>query len=265
MPTGKLWLTYAWKDNNDQDVDFIIQELEARGLDVGFDRARLLTGRRLWQQIDSCISDPELNSWAILLTRNSLESEPCQEELAYALDRALREKGGEFPIIGVFPEPMDRKLIPSAIATRLYVSLEDNDWADRIKAATQNAFPTRSSTNIEPYKLVFHEFKGKPVLEIWPRTGTWAPFFVGVPEAEGSLLSSVLPGPKGTVTGTAMVTSSNFTANGYRILSMQNEVTASRPAHVFLNEIPSKLLFGAKVDGKEVVFHLTRNVSGVLS
>jgi transposase len=31
--------------------------------------------------------------------------EACSGELAYALDRALRARGANFPIIGIFPEP----------------------------------------------------------------------------------------------------------------------------------------------------------------
>jgi hypothetical protein len=35
----KLWLTYAWKDNEDEQVDYVIQALEEQGLEIGCDRA----------------------------------------------------------------------------------------------------------------------------------------------------------------------------------------------------------------------------------
>jgi hypothetical protein len=38
---AKLWLTYAWKDNQDQDVDHVVGELKRVGLDVAFDRAHI--------------------------------------------------------------------------------------------------------------------------------------------------------------------------------------------------------------------------------
>jgi hypothetical protein len=47
----KLWLTYAWKDNEDQDIDFIVQELDPLDLEVRFDRRNLIAGQRLWDQI----------------------------------------------------------------------------------------------------------------------------------------------------------------------------------------------------------------------
>ena len=49
--------------------------------------------------------------------RGVSESEPCLEEIAYALDRALRKRETDFPVIGIFPESLDRNIIPSAIAT----------------------------------------------------------------------------------------------------------------------------------------------------
>ena len=128
-----LWLTYAWKDNEDLNIDHVIGALKSDEMDVNYDRIQLVAGRRLWDQIDSAITDPtSCQGWAIYATRNSLESEPCQEELAYALDKTLRQRG-DFPLIGIFPEPLDRALIPSALATRLYVNLRDPEWANRIR------------------------------------------------------------------------------------------------------------------------------------
>ena len=90
--TSKLWLTYAWKDNEQEDVDHIVAELRRAGIDVRYDRVQLLAGRRLWDQIDASIRDPDIAAWAIYVTEHSLRSEPCQEELAYALDRTLRTR-----------------------------------------------------------------------------------------------------------------------------------------------------------------------------
>src|SRR5216683_4828536 len=98
----KLWLTYAWKDNEDKDVDFVIQELDKTDIQVRFDRREIIPGKRLWPQIGGFITDPnECDAWAILLTANSLKSAPCIEELCYALDRALTAKGENFPIFAI--------------------------------------------------------------------------------------------------------------------------------------------------------------------
>jgi hypothetical protein len=126
---AKLWLTYAWKDNQDQDVDHVIGEPKKVGLEVVFDRVHLIPGQKIWPQIDQAISDSSTDGWAILATVNSFSSKACLEELVYALDRALRARGGDFPLIGIFPAPIDRSIIPSAIATRLYVTLQQPDWA----------------------------------------------------------------------------------------------------------------------------------------
>lgn len=112
MIKPKRWLTYAWKDNEDAQVDHVYHQLTDAGLDVRLDRMQLTVGKQLWPQIDAGITDPKkCDGWAIYATKKSLESEPCLEEIAYALDRALRKRENDFPIIGIFPESLDRELL----------------------------------------------------------------------------------------------------------------------------------------------------------
>ena len=130
---AKLWVTYAWVDNDDGDVDYVAQELRSAGLEIRIDRQKIQAGLRLWEQIGRFISDQgECDAWMIYATQASLTSEACREELAYAVDRALNARGGEFPLIALFPATVSRDLIPAAIRVRLYVSLTDPDWAERI-------------------------------------------------------------------------------------------------------------------------------------
>ena len=69
MTNKKLWLTYAWKDNEDRDIDFIVQVLDGLPIDVRFDRRSLVPGQRLWTQIGGAITDPaECDAWGIVLT-----------------------------------------------------------------------------------------------------------------------------------------------------------------------------------------------------
>lgn len=62
----KLWVTYAWKDNEDKDIDYIVQELDKAGVDVRFDRRNLVPGQRLWVQIGDAITDSaECDAWGL--------------------------------------------------------------------------------------------------------------------------------------------------------------------------------------------------------
>src|ERR1700675_589149 len=110
MPDGRrtVWLTYAWADNSSGDIDFIGQELQQAGLIVKLDRWNIGAGKRLWDQIDSFITDPaQSDAWLLVATSASLASEACKEEFAYALDRALRTRGGDYPVIALFSGPVD--------------------------------------------------------------------------------------------------------------------------------------------------------------
>ena len=153
---SKLWLTYAWSDNEDQNVDFIIQELDKTDLEVVFDRRKIIPGKRLWQQIGGIITDPEeCNAWGILLTATSIKSEACLEELYYALDRALSSKGEEFPIFALLHHisPND---IPPVLKIRLGISLEDKDWVKRVASAVKGVPPGFKPSGIADFIITEH-------------------------------------------------------------------------------------------------------------
>ncbi len=246
----KLWLTYAWTDNQDNDVDFVAQELERRGLQVNFDRVHLVAGQRLWSQIDRGISDPQLSdAWAIFVTANSLKSEPCQEELAIALDRALRKRGGQYPLIGIFPTDVDRELVPSAIAVRLWVHLQDPTWADQIVSSLTNGART-SPSEVAPFHLKKHvDRNGNIWAELRPRSGTWYPAIVLVPENERSILGAALPGAPGHIPSGGMVHEQDISGGSgdgrFSGRSIHHRIDNQGSLFVHLKGVPSKLVFGS--------------------
>ena len=152
-----VWVTYAWSDNENGDIDFVAQELERAGLTVKLDRWNLTAGKRLWEQIDAFICDSdECDAWLLVATTNSLSSEPCKEEFAYALDRALGSRGEEFPVIALFITHTDSSLIPAGIRTRLHVSITDPDWKERIVAAAENRGLMTTRPEVQPYFIRVH-------------------------------------------------------------------------------------------------------------
>ncbi|AOF97757.1 TIR domain protein [Sphingobium sp. RAC03] len=239
----KIWLTYAWKDNEKNDVDHIISKLGKAGLEVGYDKVQLLAGRRLWDQIDVAIKSPDVAAWAIYVTENSLKSEPCQEELAYALDRTLRTKGSAFPLIGLFSGDFDSTLIPSALATRLCVNLQHNEWDKQVSDAVVGI---NNAIEVEPqafgYKL--HEVPTGFVLEVWPRTGTWTPTIAVVSERDEDILTSHHPGPRGFLGGVVAYSRAERKWDGYFGRMFTEPVNSSRSAHIYLSKLPKWIMFG---------------------
>jgi hypothetical protein len=242
-----LWLTYAWKDNVDQDVDFVAQQLTAEGLDVRFDRNQLLAGKRLWDQISAGISDPSVNAWAMLVTENSLASEPCQEEIAYALDRTLRQRGSDFPLIGIFPRPVSREHIPSALATRLYVDLRSSDWKQRIAGAVRGEKPKADVGQIDPVVVKEHgEREGGRLIEIYPRTGRWYPPVAWVPLTEKASLRYAVVGARGMGMLPVARVSHCHENSEHQMYGVATDgvVEDGSSLYVLLNSTPSQLLVG---------------------
>lgn len=246
-----VWITYAWADNAHGDIDFIAQELVAAGVDVKLDRWNISAGGRLWEQIQAFISDEQhTDGWLFVATHTSLESEACREEFAYALNRALKSRGEEFPVLALFPGPVDDDLIPPAIQVRLHVSMSDADWKERVIAALDRRAPSVVRQPVEPYALIVHENhpSGRIIVEVRPRAGQWAPVFAGVPSSEKEGTNPwIFVEPAGMITGTGMVMGprEGLSSDGeWWMLQLGQRATPTESLYVWLDLLPSALIFG---------------------
>lgn len=254
MPS--VWLSYSWLDNADDDVIYIAQQLRASNLDVKLDRWNIEAGKRLWTQIENFIQNPqESDAWIIYATQNSLTSERCLEELSYALERALNVRGSTYPIIGLFPSTTERELIPASIRARLYVSLTDPEWKERIVAAAQGRKPTFNASQVQPFhhRIYMPQNTGdKFVIEVRPRAGTWSPFFAGVNLSEKTTTDiSILHGPAGRLPAGGVLYNSGSgddNSNRFWLVFAGNEATPTQSYYVFCKALPSTLVFGV-LDG----------------
>ena len=111
----KVWLTYDWADNTEEDIDFLIQELDKQvEIDIKFDKRSLVPGQRLWPQIAEIITNPiECDAWGIVLTKNSVHNEKCIEELCYALNRTLERRESSFPVFALLHNITPSEMPPS--------------------------------------------------------------------------------------------------------------------------------------------------------
>lgn len=266
-----LWLTYSWKDNSANDVDFIAQEIESTGVIVRLDRWDLNAGKRLWEQIGDKISDPSCcQSWAIFATQESLLSEPCKEELYYALDRAITSRGENFPIIGIFNSPVEHSLIPPSIRTRLYVSLTDPDWKERVRAAALGEIVSISRPEITSFEVKIHHIdsesyseraglNGKIAIEVRPRAGVWCPFFAGIPASEKDQVSPELRrGPRGQVPSGCVLHGGNpqmSKCGSYWGMTAMDEATPTQSFYLICKKLPSRFKFG--VNGGPVQYEIS--------
>lgn len=250
---GPLWITYAWSDNAEGDFDFLVQELSRSEISAKYDKIALVAGRKLWAQIADRISSDPLSGWAYLVTPNSLASAACQEELAYALQRALETKGEEFPLIGLLHGVSVRD-VPLVLRVRLCVNLANPDWIEEIRAALSRAAPRRSIPEQNALVVKIHRgYLGQTnrlAIEIRPRFGElrywrWAfpssgpqPIEWGTGPANGGGIGGakreVIEGEFSDISGTPM-----------KFVGAGDPITPSASAYaVFDREIPQKCFFG---------------------
>lgn len=267
-----VWITYTWADNEQDDIDFIAQELENSGVDVKLDKFVIGAGKRMWDQIATSITDSkECDAWILVATPKSLQSEPCTEERAFALDRALNSHGSEFPIIGLFQDSVEMSLIPPAIRTRLCVSLTDPDWKERIKAAAEGRLHNVSRPVIEPYHFKIKRMQPKVhkvplypnvnnspmrdfkegqdwVIEVRPRAGVWGPFFAEIPFAEKEIVNPNLEygnANKPSIGG-ALYGFGSQKIEDWWVMRNDQQSTPTMSYFIWCDSLPSTLRFGAR-------------------
>lgn len=119
----KLWITYAWKDNEGGNFDYLVQELKKVGVEAVFDRITLIPGQRIWEQISNKIMTGDFDGWAYLITPDSLASNPCKEELEFAVNRAI-SLNANFPLIGLVHD-VPFANVPPPLRIRLCVNLSN--------------------------------------------------------------------------------------------------------------------------------------------
>jgi hypothetical protein len=274
MNTKSLWITYASTDNKEGNFDFLAQSLTAAGLDVRFDREMLIPGRRLWEQIGGAINAPDLGGWAFLVTPASIESQACLEELAYALDRTLHTRGGDFPIIGLLYGGVRVDQLPPALRIRLCVDLRASNYVDQIKAAIEQRAPAGATRRLDPFLCRIHErYGGNPDLiafEFSPRIGEIANWRIAFPTGIKPVSYGSGPAGGGGVSSVRFdfVEGTSLTFEGIRMdfVGCSNPIGPATSAYIVFTQkdCPAALHFGytdspSGIANTGILFRFTRN------
>ena len=245
-----LWITYAWKDDEGGDFSYLVQELEAIGVPVKYDKVALVPGRPLWEQIANEITSKPLSGWASLLTPNSLNRPGCKEELAYALGRALGEKGEDFPLIGLL-HGVSIDDVPTALRVRLCVNLADPNWKEHVRAGAEGRPPKKATEPEGPYVVQIHSNYMRPgntAIEARPRFGSIMYWRFAVPTSATVVNHGVGPANGGGLSGMMMNSiEGQIPINGVEcnFYGSGDTLSASTSAYVVLQgALPDFVVFG---------------------
>jgi hypothetical protein len=248
-----LWITYAWSDNEEGNFDYLIQELQAFGINVNYDKIALIPGQRLWSQIAERITNPNTKAWAYLITPNSLSSQPCLEELAYALDKALSTKNGNFPLIGLVTARIPFNEIPLALKVRLCISLTDPNWKEQIKAGMEirpvKKIDTRQTKYIYKISQEFNGINITTIIEIRPRFEELHFWRFAIPISSNIIRFGFGPANSGQTNGfmNSVIEGTLDNVNGQecKFVGACNALSPGTSAYIFVDTgIPEFIAFG---------------------
>jgi hypothetical protein len=242
----KIWITYSWDDNDQNNIDFYAQELKQQGLDVYLDRYTLSAGQDLWQQIENYIKG-ECDAWIYCLSQSSIISDPCLKEYFFAIEKTRQTRGENFPIIFLFPTTYNEDLIPQKIKNALYVSIVDSDWKERIKAAVEGRKPNVNPPFFPPYIIELREQNNKIYISISPRVGVWKDVFVGIPAIENERVK--IGFSMGSVSNFGIyedfgLNVDNKPINLFALVLERFQATATNSVELECDTKPSKIFFG---------------------
>jgi hypothetical protein len=252
----RLWITYAWVDEEEGDFSHVVTQLEAIGIEPMYDRRHLIPGERLWPQIARSIARPDTDGWAILLTPRSISRQKCLEEHAYALDKALDERGKGFPMIGLLhgvrPEDLPDELMP--LKVRLCVSLGDPEWPKLVLAGLQRRAPGHEPPAQTRFRWRVYGGPGDTTaVEVGPRHGEVIHWRLAVPancpiECYGRGKSGSPPsGPAALARGLRDVISGSTHLGGRdaQVVGQGDPVSPSISAYVIVRgSVPDFVAFG---------------------
>jgi hypothetical protein len=183
-PRFHFLITYAWADYEEDDFYFLVQELQAGGVEVSYEKIALLPPYHLWDQIANRITDHSTNGWGYLVSPRSLMSDVCRGDLAEAARQALIVRGRSFPLIGMLYK-VKAFDVPPALTPSLCVDLSSPAWVQEVKARLEGKPVEKSSVPQTRYVWrVYAGYLGQSSLtavEIRPRAGEIAFWQVAVP------------------------------------------------------------------------------------
>ena len=255
--SGQLWVTYAWADNEDNDIDYIVERLEGAGLAVRFDRRELISGQRIWDQIGALISDrSKVDAFAFIVTPNSLASEPCKEELAYAIQNVMDRREEKFPVIGLMHR-VQAQALPPVLKARLCVPLSAPNWIEQVVAGVNKQAPPYRPENLSPYNVLTQKVQSGFLIQVTPRVEHLSPVIVCVDldQHENGNVTDAYQAPAGSVPGSdgrhSIVkqnlgdgTSQLPDAMPIFFWQRGNEATPSQSYWIKCRALPSRIWFG---------------------
>jgi hypothetical protein len=248
---SSIWITHAWADDVGGNFDYVISRLEAVGVEAHYDRRDLVHGLPLWPQIEDRITKDPIQGWGIILTRNSLSSTKCREELNYALDRALEARGQQFKLIGLLDGDVSKADVPAALRTRLYVNLAGAGWPRLVRKGLEEEALGGVAPFVSEYVwTVYQKYKRSPTapplpaIEVRPRYGQIGAWIFLVPP--GTEVVDCAPGSAGgaplnqlrmncsppSPTQTGVVTDGPMAGTKFEYFGAADALSVSRSAYV---------------------------------
>ncbi len=133
-PNPQICITHPWVVKAQGEFAYLAQQLKVFDIDSIYDSVEIREGMTLWDHVASRIMSDDIDSWVYVLTQRFMADGRCRDELMTTLNRACKEKGASFPLVGLL-SGISALSLPPAFRLRPCFHLADPDWKQRFRAA----------------------------------------------------------------------------------------------------------------------------------
>jgi hypothetical protein len=127
----RLWISYPWIGREERDFAYLVSQLKDSHIEATYDSFQLLPDMHLWERTIQRLRGIGFDAWLYILTHQCFTRRTCTDELAAAIDRALRHMGSRFPMVGLM-YGIGTQQVPPMLRVRPCISLADPNWKQQI-------------------------------------------------------------------------------------------------------------------------------------
>jgi hypothetical protein len=127
----RLWISYPWVSREDRDFTYLVTQLKTADIEATYDSLQLLPDMNLRERAVQRLLSVGFDGWLYILTHQCFTRKKCADELAAAVEQALRRVGPDFPMAGLL-YGIASQHVPTALRVKPCVSLADPDWMKQL-------------------------------------------------------------------------------------------------------------------------------------
>ena len=133
----RLWVAYPWTQREEGDFVYLVAQLKEAGIEATYNSIEIRPDFRLDEWVETRLAANHVDGLACVLTPVSVMRKNCADELMAALNLVFKEKGPDFPVVGLLNGVAQQNL-PPTLRGRPCFHVTDPHWQRQVASLLKN-------------------------------------------------------------------------------------------------------------------------------